>query len=65
MSEVIYNLWYSVHMLSYSLSRRNVTPASFEVEGERNIPRRMALKQFEMPLGGVANKEGICSIVYI
>ncbi|XP_064395858.1 E3 ubiquitin-protein ligase CCNB1IP1-like [Halichondria panicea] len=40
-----------------ALRRRNVTPASFEGEGERVTPRRMALRQFEIPLGSIPDKE--------
>lgn len=36
--------------------RRNVTPASFE--GEGGTPRRMALRQFEIPMAGVQDREG-------
>ncbi len=41
-------------------TRRNVTPASFEGEGDRVTPRRMALRQFEIPLGSIPDKEGMC-----
>ena len=40
--------------------RRNVTPASFDGEGDRATPRRHThYRQFEMPLGAMPEKEGI------